>query len=142
MRRMITISLAVCCSVALMAGCSEKEPAKGPTGEVSNGSASEVVILNDSNFESTIANGVVLVDFWATWCAPCRTQGPIVEKVAEGIDGKAVIAKLDVDKAKKTAQKFNIQSIPTLLIFKDGKEVKKFVGVTNAEILLEALKSF
>lgn len=137
MRHKLMVSLAVLCSVALMAGCSEKEP----TEEVSNGSVSEVVILDDSNFESTIANGVVLVDFWATWCAPCRTQGPIVEKVAEGVNGKAVIAKLDVDKAKKTAQKFNISSIPTLLIFKDGKEVKKFVGVTSGEKLLEAINS-
>jgi len=100
-----------------------------------------VVALGDANFDSEIANGVVLVDFWATWCGPCRIQGPIVESLVEKFNGKAKIAKLDVDKASRTAQRFNITSIPPLIVFKNGKPVKQFIGVTEGEKLGTAIQA-
>ena len=95
--------------------------------------------ITDANFDETIKDGVVLVDFWATWCPPCRTQGPIVEKVAAAYAGKAVVGKLDVDKNKATTKRFGIKGIPTLIIFKDGKEVQRFVGLRKEADLKAAL---
>jgi thioredoxin 1 len=86
--------------------------------------------------------GLSLVDFWAPWCHPCRLQGPILEKVAEKIGGKAQICKLNVDDSTKIANKFGITGIPTLLIFKDGQKVKEFVGVQEEKILISTLESF
>ena len=85
--------------------------------------------VNDRNFSAVIAKGVSLVDFWAPWCAPCRMQGPIVNQLADEMSEKANICKMDIDQNKKTAAKLGIQSIPTIMIFKNGKMVKKFVGI-------------
>ena len=79
----------------------------------------------------------VLVDFWATWCGPCRRQAPIVEELAE--EGYAV-GKVDVDAQPALAQQYRIMSIPTLLVFKGGQEVKRFVGLTSKEVLKESLE--
>lgn len=98
-------------------------------------------ILSDANFESTIKKGVSLVDFWAEWCGPCKVQGPIISDLADEIDGKANICKLDIDKNQKTAQKYGIQSIPTILVFKDGKPVDKLVGVKPMRALMKALET-
>lgn len=98
-------------------------------------------ILSDANFESTIKNGVSLVDFWAEWCGPCKIQGPIISELADEVNGKANICKLDIDKNQKTAQKYGIQSIPTILIFKDGKPIDKLVGVKPMRVLMKALQS-
>ena len=95
--------------------------------------------LTDANFDETIKSGVTLVDFWATWCGPCRTQGPIVEKVAEAYTGKVKVGKLDVDRNGGTARRFGVQAIPTLIIFKDGKNVKQFVGVQSEAKLKAAI---
>lgn len=100
-----------------------------------------VKVLTDDNFSSTIKSGVTLVDFWAAWCGPCRIQGPIVDEVADEMKDKANICKLDIDHHKKTAGKLGIQSIPTILIFKDGKMVQKFVGVKPKPVLIQALNS-
>ena len=104
-------------------------------------SEAEVLILNDGNFQATISEGLVLVDFWATWCPPCQIQGPIVEELAVQVKGEAQIGKLDVDKALDTAGKYGIGNIPTLILFKDGKEVERFVGVKEGEILLAAINA-
>lgn len=98
-----------------------------------------IIHLNADNFNTTIADGVILVDFWAPWCAPCKMQGPILEKVAESVEGRAKIAKLNVDDAGRVAGRFGVQSIPTLILFNDGDEVRRFVGVQKHNTLIEAI---
>ena len=85
--------------------------------------------LNKDNFEQSIANGVALVDFWASWCGPCKMQLPIIEEFSGEMEGKATVGKVNVDEELELAQSFGIQSIPTLILFKDGKPVKKLVGL-------------
>jgi thioredoxin 1 len=95
--------------------------------------------LDQVSFDAEIKSGVVLVDFWATWCLPCRMQGPIVDRVAAQVEGKAKVAKLNVDKARSIAKQFGIQSIPALVVLKDGKVQKQFVGLTRARTLISAI---
>jgi thioredoxin 1 len=102
-------------------------------------SSVSIINLNVDNFNKTIAEGVTLVDFWASWCGPCRVQGPILEEVAKSINGWAKIAKVNVDEARDLAGRFRVHSIPTLLLFKDGNEVQRFIGVQNQNILIEAI---
>ena len=99
------------------------------------------IILTDSNFNEEVekASLPVLVDFWATWCAPCKMQGPIVEEIAEEFNGKAKVGKLDVDQNQQAAGKFGIMSIPTLAIFKNGKVIKTMIGVQSKNTLSEEL---
>jgi len=97
------------------------------------------VEITDANFDEIIKSGVTLVDFWAPWCAPCLMQGPIIEKLAEAYDGKATMAKLNVDDNSETAAKFGVMAIPTVILFKDGEKVKQFVGVQSEEQLRAAL---
>jgi thioredoxin 1 len=134
-RQSIGLAVVAALAATLSAGCTQRGPA---APSVSSG---PVVALDDSTFDARIESGVVLVDFWAAWCGPCRMQGPIVEKVAEQVEGRATVAKLDVDAASAVAQRFNIQSIPTLIVFKDGEPAKQFVGVTQAEALVAAIDS-
>ena len=100
-----------------------------------------VIELDDTNFDALIADGVVLVDFFATWCSHCTTQAPILEDVAELVQGRARVAKLDVDKAHAISQRYQVNAIPTLILFRDGLEIQRFVGVTSADILVAAILS-
>jgi len=97
-------------------------------------------ILTDATFKKQIAKGVSLVDFWAEWCTPCKIQGPIVSEIAEEISDKAKICKLDVQHNLKASQQLGIRNIPTIIIFKEGKVFKQFVGVKTKTVLLKALK--
>ena len=93
--------------------------------------------LNKDNFDQNISSGVALVDFWAEWCGPCKMQLPIIEEFSSEMDGKATVGKVNVDEQLELAQSFGIQSIPTLILFKDGKPVKKLVGLHSKESLYE-----
>ncbi len=98
--------------------------------------------LTDENFEQEVVGpetGVVFVDFWAPWCGPCKMIGPVIEEIAKEYDSKARIAKLNVDENQKTAAKYDIMSIPTMLIFKDGKEVDKLIGAVPKGVITEKL---
>ena len=100
-----------------------------------------VVELDETNFDETIAAGVVLVDFYATWCSHCRTQAPILDDVAEQVGGKAVVGKLDIDEARSVAQAYGVTAIPTLIVFKNGDVFERFLGVTQAPVLIAAIQS-
>jgi thioredoxin 1 len=97
-------------------------------------------LLTDSNFEAEIASGLVLVDFWAPWCAPCRMLGPIIEEVSEEVEGLTV-GKLNVDENPQTAQKFQVMSIPTVILFKDGEAVETMIGLRPKESYIEVIES-
>lgn len=94
--------------------------------------------LTDANFETEVKKGVTLVDFHANWCGPCRMLAPVLEQVAKEIGGKATIGKVDIDSEQGIASRFQIASVPTMILFKDGKEVNRLVGLRNAE----AIKDF
>lgn len=100
------------------------------------------LILDDKNFEAEVEKSKVpvLVDFWAPWCGPCRIQGPTVQELAKDYEGKNVkIAKLNVDEAPTSAQKYHIMSIPTIMIFQNGKPSEPMVGVQTKEVLQKKL---
>jgi thioredoxin 1 len=91
---------------------------------------SNAVAVTDSTFEQEIEkhDGLAVVDFWATWCGPCRMVAPILDQLASQYSGKAKVAKVDVDANQRTAMKFNVRSIPTILFFKNGKLVDSVIG--------------
>ena len=97
-------------------------------------------VLTDSNFKDEISSGLVLVDFWAPWCAPCRMLGPIIEEVAGEVEGVSV-GKLNVDENPQTAQEYKIMSIPNVILFKDGEPVEAIVGLRTKEAYLEAIEN-
>ncbi len=91
--------------------------------------------LKDDDFNKEIvqAKGVALVDFWAGWCMPCKMIAPTVEQIAKDYSGKVKVAKVEVDEAGEISSRYNVMNIPTLIIFKDGKEADRIVGVTSKE---------
>lgn len=103
--------------------------------------AGKTVEVTDGNFQDMImdADTPALVDFWAVWCGPCRAVAPIVEEIAEEYDGRAVIAKMDVDANKEIATQLGIQAIPTLLLVKDGQIADRIVGVVDKRSLAARL---
>lgn len=101
------------------------------------------VVLTDANFKAEVLDykGVVMVDFWAPWCGPCRMLGPVVEELAGEYAGKVKVAKLNVDEAPDTSTQFGVSSIPTLIFFKDGKVVSQTVGLQTKSALQEKLNA-
>lgn len=96
--------------------------------------------VTDANFEETIKNNkVALIDFWANWCGPCRALAPTIEELANEFYGKALVGKLDVDENQATAEKFQVYSIPTMIVFKDGKEIDRLVGLCAKNKISDAL---
>lgn len=103
----------------------------------------KIITLTDKNFNQQIKGKVVLVDFWATWCAPCRLMAPALNDLASELtDNKYQVGKVDVDANRGLAQKYNIRSIPTSVIFKDGQEVARIVGVKPKATLLKEMQRF
>ena len=97
--------------------------------------------LTSDNFDSTIASGVTLVDFWAPWCGPCRMVAPVIDELAEEYDGKATIGKVNTDEQQMIAVKYGIRSIPTLIVFKDGQPVDQIIGAVPKQVLASKLES-
>ena len=106
--------------------------------------ADGITTLSDATFDEEIgaADAPVLVDFWAEWCGPCKMIAPILEEIAAEQDGKLKIAKLNVDENPEIARRFEVMSIPTLIVFKDGQEAKRIVGAKGKGALLEDLAEF
>jgi thioredoxin 1 len=97
-----------------------------------------VKTLTDATFDGEIADGPVIVDFWAPWCGPCRMVGPVIEEIAHEHGDKVTVGKVNVDENPSVAQKFGIMSIPTIILFKDGEPAKKVIGArSKADFLRE-----
>jgi thioredoxin 1 len=103
--------------------------------------SANVLEINDLNFESEVLKSSVpfLLDFGAVWCGPCRALAPVVDKLADELKGKVRVGKLDIDDSPATTTKFGIRSVPTVLVFKDGKESGRHIGATNKETLSRLL---
>ncbi len=99
------------------------------------------VKLTDQNFDAEVLKSdiPVLVDFWAVWCGPCQTQGPIIEEIAASFAGKAKVGKVNVDENPQTAGKYGIMSIPTIMIFKGGNVVKQMIGLQSKDMIVSEL---
>ena len=99
----------------------------------------KVQTFTDSNFDEVTKQGVVLVDFWAEWCGPCRRLAPTVDELATDYDGRVVVAKMNVDENPSTPMRFSIRGIPTLLLFKGGQLVEQVVGLADKDSLKKML---
>ncbi len=100
-----------------------------------------VLHINEASFDKVIGqDGPVVVDFWAPWCGPCKMLGPVLEEVEKEAAGKAVIAKVNVDDEENLAAKYNVSSIPTMIVFKKGVSVERTVGFMPKEKILELIK--
>ncbi len=104
--------------------------------------AANVFISSDASFEQDISTGVVLVDFWAEWCGPCQVMIPRLGELATKMGAEAKIMKMNVDENPQTPQKFRIMSIPTMIVFKDGKPVEQLVGIKSVDDLEVTLKKY
>ncbi len=99
-------------------------------------------VINDSNFAEILAGGKpVLVDFWATWCGPCRAMAPVVDELSAEFEGRVVVAKCDVDEASQLPAQYGIRNIPTFIFFKDGQMVDRLVGVNPKSVFVEKLNA-
>ncbi|HKM59443.1 MAG TPA: thioredoxin [Candidatus Bathyarchaeia archaeon] len=97
--------------------------------------------VTDANFEETIKkNKVVLIDFWANWCGPCRALAPTIQELAKEYSGKVFVGKLDVDENSATAERFKVFSIPTMILFKDGQETERLVGLCPKNRITETFQ--
>ncbi len=100
-----------------------------------------ILTLTDKNFQHQTKNKVVLVDFWASWCAPCRMMAPVLNEIANELTGNAHVGKVNVEEYQSLSQKYKVRGIPTLILFKNGVEVNRFVGVKNKDFLIKQIQS-
>jgi thioredoxin 1 len=99
----------------------------------------KIITLTDKNFQHQTKNSVVLVDFWAEWCPPCKMMAPVLNDVAAELTGNAYVGKVDVEQYQALAQQYQIRNIPTMILFKNGKEVARFVGIKNKDFLVQQI---
>jgi thioredoxin 1 len=101
-----------------------------------------VLELNDSTFEAEVVNSEipVLVDFWATWCGPCRKLGPVVDEIAEAYDGKVKFVKINVEESLETAKKYSVSGLPSLLVFKNGEAVERMAGLMPKSTIISNIE--
>ncbi len=95
-----------------------------------------IIVLSDKNFQHQTRGRIVLVDFWAGWCVPCKMMAPVLNDLTEELKGKAFVGKVDVEKYQALAQKFNVRNIPTMVLFRDGKEINRFIGIKTKDFLI------
>ncbi|MBN2164690.1 MAG: thioredoxin [Marinilabiliaceae bacterium] len=100
----------------------------------------KITTLTDKNFQHKINNGIMLVDFWASWCMPCKLMTPVLNDLAEDPSVNGTVAKLNIEQYQSVAAKYNVRSIPTMVLFKNGKEVNRFIGVKSKDFLLKQMK--
>lgn len=101
-----------------------------------------ILTLTDKNFQHQTKNKLVLVDFWAAWCAPCRMMAPVLNEVADELTGNSHVGKVNIEQYQSLAQKYQVRNIPTLILFKNGREVNRFVGIKSRDFLLQELRKF
>ncbi|NDP22582.1 MAG: thioredoxin [Paludibacter sp.] len=101
----------------------------------------DILTLTEKNFQQQTKGKVVLVDFWAAWCGPCRMMSPILNDVSSELTGKNAVGKINIEEQKTLADKFKVRSIPTLILFDNGKEIKRFVGIKQKDFLLKEINS-
>jgi thioredoxin 1 len=102
----------------------------------------KILTLTDKNFQHQTKNKLVLVDFWASWCAPCRMMAPVLNEVADELAGNSHVGKVNIELYQSLAQKFQVRNIPTLILLKNGKEINRFVGVKSKDFLLEQIQKY
>ena len=100
-----------------------------------------ILTQTDKNFQHQTKNKLVLVDFWASWCAPCRMMAPVLNEVADELTGNSYVGKVNIEQYQSLAQKFQVRNIPTLILLKNGTEINRFVGIKNKEFLLKQIKT-
>ncbi len=114
----------------------------GFTSCKSGSSDKNIVTLTTANFAEETAKGIVMVDFWATWCMPCKAMAPVIEEIAGQTTGKVKVGKVDIDANGPVANQFGIQAIPTIIIFKDGVPVETLIGIQSKAALVNALSKY
>ena len=101
----------------------------------------KILTLTDKNFQHQTKNKLVLVDFWASWCVPCRMMAPVLNEVADELAGNSHVGKVNIEQFQALAQKFQVRSIPTLILFKNGKEIDRFVGIKSKDFLIKQINA-
>jgi thioredoxin 1 len=101
-----------------------------------------ILTLTDKNFQHQTKNKLVLVDFWASWCAPCRMMAPVLNEVANELNGNSHVGKVNIEEYQSLAQKYQVRNIPTLILFKNGREVNRYVGIKSRDFLLQEFGKF